>query len=168
MAHLTETEIPDPTWTGLMRDAFWAALDRLSGVVPNEPAVTGRRWTRPARRCPDFCERDHTCTAQHGYPSGEHRGPNETERAAWGSATYTRVETIDGAASLEIRLRVKLSPVRPLAKVQALFYRIVLSRAVTPAHLVAIEQSRLALPGQPVPEVQAQRARRALPTRRSA
>lgn len=167
MTHLTETEIPDPTWSALMRDAFWTALDRLSGV-PTEPVVTGRRWSRPKRVCPDFCEKDHRCTAQHGYPSGEHRSMDETERAAWGSATYTRVETIDGVASLEIRLRVKLSSVRPIAKLQALFYRIVLSRAVAPAHLVAIEQSRLVLAGQALPEVEAQRARPALPGRWSA
>jgi hypothetical protein len=162
VTHLTDYELERMSLGTLLRVAYRAALDKANGV---EPEVTGRRWTRPKRVCPDFCARDHTCTAQHGYPSGEHRSPNRTDRADWGAATYTRVEHIDGTASLEIRLRVKLSPVRALATIQALFYRTVLGHAVNPAALVAAEQARLASAGA---TLGAAPARPALPARRSA
>jgi hypothetical protein len=75
---------------------------RLSGEK------TGRRWRRPARECPWWCAGGHQCTAQHGYPSGEHRSTPEAWTTTYGRLVATRVETIDGRGRLELRGVVRL------------------------------------------------------------
>lgn len=71
-------------------------------------AITGRQWRRPPRQCPWWCARDHQCTAQHGYPSGEHRSDPQVWNTPYGRLIATRVERLDGAGRLEIRASVRL------------------------------------------------------------
>ena len=70
--------------------------------------ITGMHWRRPPRACPPWCAGDHRCTAQHGYPAGEHRSADITVRMPYAAIVCTRVERIDGAAWLEARIRVGL------------------------------------------------------------
>ncbi len=72
--------------------------------------VTGRRWVRPSRGCPDWCAKDHTCTAKNGYPSGQHRSKPITIRAQYGVLVCTRVQDLGGRSRLEIRAGVDLDP----------------------------------------------------------
>ncbi|SBT63107.1 hypothetical protein GA0070622_0060 [Micromonospora sediminicola] len=70
--------------------------------------VTGRRWRRPARRCPEWCAQDHQCTARQGYPSGEHRSDTMTWRTRYGRLTAVRTEGMTGVGWLDIRVAVRL------------------------------------------------------------
>jgi hypothetical protein len=70
--------------------------------------TTGRRWTRPGRGCPDWCAKDHTCTARSGYPSGQHRSRPITIRAQYGVLVCTRVQDLGGKSRMEIRVGVDL------------------------------------------------------------
>lgn len=81
---------------------------------------TGRRWRRPPRECPDWCARGHACTAQHDYPSGEHRSTPLRVETSWGVLVATRVQGItDPASRLEVRLQVALAVDEPRAHVEA-------------------------------------------------
>jgi hypothetical protein len=81
---------------------------------------TGRRWRRPPRQCPDWCGGGHLCTAQHGYPTGEHRSLPLRVVTAWGVLVATRVQSItDTASRLEVRLQVGLSADEQFATVEA-------------------------------------------------
>jgi hypothetical protein len=97
-----------PTVVGLLRQAYRAARVRLAGEMAAR--TTGVRWRRPARRCPDWCARDHTCTARHGYPSGEHRSPPTVWDVPYGRLVATRVQAADGAVRVELRASVGLDP----------------------------------------------------------
>ena len=79
----------------------------------------GRRWRRPPRECPDWCGAGHLCSAQHGYPAGEHRSEPLTVRTAYGVMVVTRVLTIGGRGRLELRLQVDLDADEALATAQA-------------------------------------------------
>jgi hypothetical protein len=70
--------------------------------------ITGRRWRRPARQCPWWCAGGHQCTAQHGYPSGEHRSDIKAWRTRYGRLTVTRMQDQQGIGRLDIRAVVYL------------------------------------------------------------
>lgn len=89
---------------GLLRAAYRAVRGR---VVEQ----TGRRWRRPERKCPPWCAGDHTCTARHGHPSGEHRSSPVTLRTWYGVLVATRLATLDGRTYVELRAQVQLDPV---------------------------------------------------------
>jgi hypothetical protein len=79
----------------------------------------GLRWTRPARECPDWCAKDHRCTAKDGYPSGEHRSRPITIQAPYGVLVCTRIEQLGGRSRMEIRINVDLDPAEETAHRQA-------------------------------------------------
>jgi len=96
-----------PAVIGLLRQAYRAA--RRARTAFGE-GTTGLRWLRPARRCPDWCARGHTCTARHGYPSGEHRSPPAIWDVPYGRLVATRVQGVTGAVRVELRVSVGLDP----------------------------------------------------------
>jgi hypothetical protein len=71
--------------------------------------VTGRRWRRKPTECPDWCGGGHYCSAQHGYPSGQHRSEPVSWKRPYGSMVATRVETITGKPEFELRGQIRLS-----------------------------------------------------------
>lgn len=81
--------------------------------------ITGRQWRRPPRTCPDWCARDHQCTAQAGYPAGEHRSDPLRWRTRYGILVATRIERLGGVGHLEVRTGVRLPPDLELARRQA-------------------------------------------------
>ena len=100
---------PDPSAPpviGLLRGAYRSARRRLDELTA--ATISGRRWRRPSRLCPPWCAQDHTCTAQFGYPTGEHRSPVTTWRTPYGVLIATRVEGIDGRARIELRAQVRV------------------------------------------------------------
>jgi hypothetical protein len=74
---------------------------------------------RPPRDCPIWCAGGHLCTAQYGYPAGEHRSHPISVRTSYGVMVCTRVQSIGGRGRLEIRLQVDLSRQEGLAEAQA-------------------------------------------------
>jgi len=92
-----------PTVVSLLRDVGQQIADDYTS------RQTGRTWRRPDRRCPDWCAQDHTCTARHGYPSGEHRSPPTVWAMPWGGLTATRVAPVGRSPYLELRLSVELA-----------------------------------------------------------
>lgn len=90
-------------------------------------SVTGRRWQRPQRECPYWCAKDHRCTAQHGYVSGEHRSDPLTWQLPYGRLVASRVATTPPAPRdrLEVRATVWLPGDEQTASEQA--YRLVAS-----------------------------------------
>ncbi len=81
--------------------------------------ITGRSWRRPARVCPAWCGGGHYCTAQHGYPSGQHRSAPRTIRTGYGTLILTRVQGMGEPSRLEARLVVHLAAAEPVAHAQA-------------------------------------------------
>ncbi|SCL21166.1 hypothetical protein [Micromonospora aurantiaca (nom. illeg.)] len=71
--------------------------------------TTGWRWRRPERKCPWWCASDHQCTAQHGYPSGEHNSGPMSWNTRYGRLTAARTERITGDGWLDIRVVVRLA-----------------------------------------------------------
>jgi hypothetical protein len=90
--------------------SLWVAARALAAALHTAymPHRTAAQWRRPARTCPTWCARDHRCTAQRGYPSGEHRSAPHTYRAGYGALVATRVQTITGQSRLDLRLTVRL------------------------------------------------------------
>jgi hypothetical protein len=78
---------------------------------------SGRR--RSDRGCPEWCARGHACTAQHGYPGGEHRSDPVTLQMLYGTMVATRVVNLAGRGRLELRLQVDLAADEHLAGAQA-------------------------------------------------
>jgi hypothetical protein len=72
--------------------------------------TTGRTWKRPARVCPDWCNRRNVrCPAREGYPNTEHRAdPIGFTIPGAGRAQLTRVRALSGVEHAEIRLSVTL------------------------------------------------------------
>lgn len=77
-------------------------------MTTHTDAITGRQWRRPPRRCPWWCARDHQCTAQHGYPNGEHRSEPQVWDTPYGRLIATRAQRPGTAGRLEIRASVRL------------------------------------------------------------
>jgi len=71
--------------------------------------ITGRRWHRPELVCPPWCAGDHQCTAQHGYPGGEHNSGPMSWNTRYGRLTAARSERITGDGWLDIRAVVRLA-----------------------------------------------------------
>lgn len=110
MAHTTDTPTGPPPVIGLLRVAYATARQVLTGVP-----VTGLRWKRPARACPNWCAKDHTCSARHGHPSGEHRSTPHRWNTTYGSLVGTFLQGIGTSAApgrpfLELRASVQLAP----------------------------------------------------------
>lgn len=103
MAQITGSTIAGPPVVRLLRHAYRTARE----ILAHRP-VAGRRWRRPARQCPGWCAGGHHCTAQHGYPGGEHRSPVTTWAPPYGALIATRVQRIDGPPRLELRVQVNL------------------------------------------------------------
>jgi hypothetical protein len=102
-------------WNGIGTPEVVKILRRVLADIRDEArrenATTGRRWRRPGRRCPDWCATDHTCTARHGYPSGQHRSPPTTWDFDWGRLVATRVAGLSHRPRLELRVVVHLDGV---------------------------------------------------------
>ncbi len=128
MQHLTGGRPPEPPVIAWLRVAYQTARDAWNGTV------TGRRWRRPARECPPWCAGNeagnHTCTARHGYPSGEHRSPITTWSPEYGKLIATRVQGIDGRARLELRLVIRLDADGNRALAQGIHLPIAVNLAV--------------------------------------
>jgi hypothetical protein len=114
-----------PPVLGLLREAYRVTREVLAGLP-----VTGRKWKRPPRECPSWCARDHRCTAQHGYPSGEHRSPANTWTPTYGRMVAARTRTIDGTEQLELTTRVTLSSDGNTALAQGINVPLVVSAAI--------------------------------------
>jgi hypothetical protein len=93
------------------------------------------------------------CTAQHGYPGGEHRSEPVTVRTAYGVMVVTRVLNLAGRGRLELRLQVDLDQDERLAEVQAVRVAEEVDRAArlalatAPGWVDAVELHLLGLPG---------------------
>jgi hypothetical protein len=80
--------------------------------------ITGRRG-RPARVCPEWCAKNHQCTARNGYPAGQHRSAPLTWTTPYGTFVATRVQTIDGEPRMELRIVAGLDRDEHTARAQA-------------------------------------------------
>lgn len=89
---------------------MWTAAVQIADAVGDAftEGITGIRWRRPARRCPDWCARGHECTAQHGYPSGQHRSTPAVWETSYGKLVALRIAGLDQAQALELRTVVSL------------------------------------------------------------
>jgi hypothetical protein len=111
----------------------------------------GRRG--PDRECPRWCARGHACTAQHGYPGGEHRSAPVTVRTPYGTLVATRVANLACRGRLELRLQVDLAANERFAEAQAVRIGEEVDRAVrralatAPAWVDAVELDLSAVPG---------------------
>lgn len=105
MDHLTGDQQPAPPVVDLLA-ASWRAVRE---VLENAPP-TGMRWRRPARKCADWCRKDHTCTAQSGAPGGEHRSRTAVWTPPYGRLHITRVQAIEGQDYLSLGASVRLDP----------------------------------------------------------
>ena len=101
-----QSEASAPPVIGLLRGAYRSARRRLDDLAGG--TITGRRWRRPPQQCPPWCAQDHTCTARHGYPNGEHRSPVTTWRTPYGVLVATRVQGMSGRARVELRAQVRV------------------------------------------------------------
>lgn len=131
---------PEVRVLGLLRDAYRTARAALAGLP-----VTGWRWKRPPRDCPPWCAQDHRCTVRPvfglgadgtGYqlpgPMSEHRSPSATWRRTWGGITATRVQRLQEAPRLELRVQVQLSGESAnLALAQGVQVPLVVEQAIT-------------------------------------
>jgi hypothetical protein len=115
----------DPPVLGLLREAYRVTREVLAGLP-----VTGRKWKRPPRECPPWCARDHRCTAQYGYPSGEHRSPASTWTPGYGRMVAARIRNIEGSEQLELTTRVTLSQDGNTALAQGINVPLVVSAAI--------------------------------------
>lgn len=77
-------------------------------VTRTRTRTTGRRWQREQRRCPDWCGGGHLCTAQHGYPGGEHRSQPLRWVTPYGVLVATRRRTLAGKQAIDITVLVEL------------------------------------------------------------
>ena len=84
---------------------MWTAAVDLATTIRTDltTATTGRRWRRAPVDCPAWCGRGHLCTAQHGYPSGQHRSTPAVFGTGYGSLVASRVATVDGTHRVELR-----------------------------------------------------------------
>ena len=89
---------------------MWTAAVDFAATIRTDLTnpVAGRRWRRPPVECPTWCGRGHLCTAQHGYPSGQHRSAPATFGTGYGSIVASRVATADGTNLAELRVTVTL------------------------------------------------------------
>ena len=89
---------------------MWTAALDLATTIRTDltTPTTGRRWRRAPVDCPTWCGRGHLCTAQHGYPSGQHRSTPAAFGTGYGSLVATRVATVDGTHRVELRVTVTL------------------------------------------------------------
>ncbi len=140
MAHLTGGGYGEPRVIGILRDAYRVATEVVSGLP-----LTGWRWKRPPRECPDWCAQDHTCTVrpvrglgQDGTghqlpgPMSEHRSPPSTWRRTWGGLTATRVQRLQESPRLEVRVQVRLSGESAnLALAQSINVPLVIEQAIS-------------------------------------
>jgi hypothetical protein len=127
------------------------------GRPANSPwwPLTGRRFHRRPQECPDWCARGHACTAQYGYPKGEHRSPPITVRTSYGVIVCTRVQSVSGRGRLELRLQVDLSADEHLASVQAVRVAEEIDTAVRTALATAegwLDVTELDMRGLPGPD----------------
>lgn len=122
MQHLTGES---PPVLAMLRDAYRVTREVLAGLP-----ITGRKWKRPARECPSWCARDHRCTAQHGYPSGEHRSPASTWSPGYGRMVAARTRHINGTEQLELTTRVTLSDDGNTALAQGINLPLVVNEAI--------------------------------------
>lgn len=104
---------------------------RLYRQILAEFPATGRRWRRPARRCPVWCAAGHHCTAQHGYPSGEHRSVTATLREPFGCVVASRVQGLAGPTQVEMTVRVSLAGEEATAVRQGVGVPMVVAEAIT-------------------------------------
>lgn len=114
-----------PPVLDMLRRAYRVSSEILAGLP-----VTGRKWKRPARECPPWCAGDHRCTAQHGYPAGEHRSPASTWTAGYGRMVAARTRRIDGTEQLELTVRVTLSADGNTALAQGINLPLVINEAI--------------------------------------
>jgi hypothetical protein len=104
-----------------MSPQTWVAARTLAAAIraTTRHEAVGWVWRRHPRTCPTWCARDHRCTARHGYPSGEHRSTPTTFTTGYGAITATRVQTLTGRASVELRVCAGLDSVDATATDQS-------------------------------------------------
>ena len=89
---------------------MWTAAVDLASTIRTDLThpVAGRRWRRTTVDCPAWCGGGHLCTAQHGYPSGQHRSTPAAFGTGYGSLVATRIATVEGTNRVELRVTVTL------------------------------------------------------------
>jgi hypothetical protein len=112
---------------------MWTAAVDLASTIRADLTnpVAGRRWRRRPVDCPTWCGRGHLCTAQHGYPSGQHRSAPAVFGTGYGSLVASRVATVDCTNRVELRLTVTLPRDEPTAGQLA-------QAVLTGTHLLAV------------------------------
>jgi len=85
----------------------WTAARQLAAAI-GDVLTAGRSWRRPSNQHPDWCARDHRCTAAR-LPGGEHRSDPSVWRTAYGTIIATRTGTNAGRTTLEVRTDVRLA-----------------------------------------------------------
>jgi hypothetical protein len=98
-----------------------------------------RVWHRRRPACPDWCTKDHRCTAKSGDPTAQHRSRELVRRTRYGSLVATRTHVVGGSPRVEVRLIVDLPRDDDAAARQ---------RAIET--LVAIDQAVRRVRGEPV------------------
>jgi hypothetical protein len=89
---------------------MWTAAVDFATTVRAELAegVSTVKWKRRPRQCPPWCAKSHHCSAQHGYPSGQHRSEPAAWNLSYGRLVATRVASFDGRHQLELRAALNL------------------------------------------------------------
>jgi hypothetical protein len=114
-----------PPVLAMLRAAYQVTREVLAGLPP-----TGLKWKRPQRECPPWCARDHRCTAQHGYPSGEHRSPGDIWRQDYGRILATRTLNQAGRTDLDLTIRIRLADDGNTALAQSINLPLVVNEAI--------------------------------------
>lgn len=125
MGHPTGDDRTAPPVVQFLTTNLRAVREVLAGAEP-----TGMHWRRPARECADWCRKDHSCTAQHGYPAGEHRSRTALWTPPYGHLHTTRVQTMQGQDFLNLGVSVRLHPDVQVAMAQFTFLPIAVDLAI--------------------------------------
>jgi hypothetical protein len=132
---------------------MWTAAVDLATTIRTDltTATTGRRWRRGPVDCPAWCGREHLCSAQHHYPSGQHRSAPAVFGTGYGSLVASRVATVDGANRVELRVTVTLPrdehTAGQLAQAVLTGTHLLTVALTTCDHPVPVASSRYRLPG---------------------
>jgi hypothetical protein len=132
---------------------MWTAAVDLAVTIRTDlgTATTGWRWRPAAMECPVWCGRGHLCTAQHGYPSGQHRSAPAVFGTGYGSLIASRVATVEGTHHIELRVTVTLPrdehAAGQLAQAVLTGTHLLAVALTTGDHPVSVAGSRRRLPG---------------------
>lgn len=114
MKNLTGSTSSAPPVFSLLKSSYAIARELAEGHP------SGMEWRRPARICPTWCRKDHACSANTGYPSGEHRSPTKLWTPEYGQLRATRIRSVTGEDRLELAATVTLHGDPRIALLQGL------------------------------------------------